>query len=347
MKSSKLAKLQRYLEVLRRTRFGYDLPFRGLANYIKNRLYPYGEYINPAQMGPLIAQLFITNKCNLSCPFCVVSMPKRQSEAPVFMTPDYVDSILSTSVMNGLLAVILTGGEPLINKHVSEIIRIIKSHNLQCGMITNGLLLPSNLHNLLDAGLDEVQVSVYDHTLDKLSVLLPTVNGRLKLNASYVLLRSALEVDPQRIVNVVKACRQMGFSSFRFSLCQPFDSDTTETIYDDNQYYNNLTEKLRQECDGFPLFIPHAIRRTIRGRSDKKCYIPWQQIFIYHDGKVSMCCDYRIYTSQRGTLFDLNDCSYNSKDLRDLRKSLIKDDPIVLEQCSYCQHLAGSLSSNL
>lgn len=52
MNSSMNAKLKRYFEVLRRTRLGFYLPFNGVTNYIKNRIYPYGEHVNPKKNGP-------------------------------------------------------------------------------------------------------------------------------------------------------------------------------------------------------------------------------------------------------------------------------------------------------
>lgn len=298
-------------------------------------------------MGPMIAQLFITNKCNLSCPFCVVSIPKRRQEPSVFMTPEYVDRVLSTDIVKRVLVVILTGGEPLLNKYITAIIRVIKAHKIQCGMITNGLLFPEKCDELLNAGLDEIQISVYDHTLDRLAKLLPSVSEKMHLNASYVLLRSVLEKDPEHIVNVVRTCRDMGFSSFRFSLCQPYGDDTTETIFDDNDAYGLLKDKLGQENNDFELFIPTACKRNIRGRIDKKCFLPWQQIFIRHDGKIAMCCDFKVYTSERGTIFDPHHLSINNKDLRELRKSLLDDSSYLLEQCRHCHRLAGSFSSNL
>ncbi|HDH53034.1 MAG TPA: radical SAM protein, partial [Nitrospirae bacterium] len=56
--------------------------------------------------------------------------------------------------------VTLFGGEPLLYKNCMEIIRYVKKKGMHCLMITNGSLIEGLAEELVDSGLDELNVSI-------------------------------------------------------------------------------------------------------------------------------------------------------------------------------------------
>ena len=54
----------------------------------------------------------------------------------------------------------LTGGEPLVNKQIVEIVSDLSQHFKQIGITTNGTLLKRKLPRLIDAGLTHLNVSL-------------------------------------------------------------------------------------------------------------------------------------------------------------------------------------------
>lgn len=57
--------------------------------------------------------------------------------------------------------ILLTGGEPLLNKNIYEIIELISNLGIKCDMVTNGKLLNINVINrLVDSGLKRIRISI-------------------------------------------------------------------------------------------------------------------------------------------------------------------------------------------
>ena len=90
--------------------------------------------------GPLSINLDLTTACNFRCPHCVDS--KIINAGKILDTEDVKQSI-DTLKSHGLMSVILLGGgEPTLHRDFEEIVRHLKSRNMQVGIVTNG----SRLH---------------------------------------------------------------------------------------------------------------------------------------------------------------------------------------------------------
>ncbi|HLL24899.1 MAG TPA: radical SAM protein, partial [Kofleriaceae bacterium] len=107
--------------------------------------------------GPLLAQLVVTRRCNLSCGYCNeydgVSAP-----VPTELLKARVDKLASL----GLLFCEYTGGETLLHPDIIELVRYASSYNFdERWIITNGYLLSPEIVNALnDAGLTHLQISI-------------------------------------------------------------------------------------------------------------------------------------------------------------------------------------------
>ena len=111
-------------------------------------------------------RISLTDRCNLRCTYC---MPKE-----VF-GPDYVflkknewlrfaelDDLVSAFVGLGVRKIRLTGGEPLLRPGINKYIHGLKTvHGIEdIALTTNGLRLAERVHELKEAGLDRVTVSL-------------------------------------------------------------------------------------------------------------------------------------------------------------------------------------------
>lgn len=100
--------------------------------------------------GKLACTVF-TAGCNFRCPFChnasLVLRAGEVAEIPMNELYSYLDK------RSGLLdGVCITGGEPLLNPDIDELIVKIRSYGLLVKLDTNGAY-PDRLENLLDRGL--------------------------------------------------------------------------------------------------------------------------------------------------------------------------------------------------
>jgi hypothetical protein len=108
------------------------------------------------QLRPLLAQLIVTRRCNLSCGYC--------NEYDDFSPPIESKSLLQRIdhlAGLGTLMVTLTGGEPLLHPELDRLIARITEHGMICTMICNGYALTRSwIERLNAAGLSWMQISV-------------------------------------------------------------------------------------------------------------------------------------------------------------------------------------------
>ena len=106
-------------------------------------------------------RISITDRCNLRCKYC---MPDGIELLPMseILTFEEILRVCEQAVGFGITRFKITGGEPLVRRGCADLIRKIKklSGVEQVTMTTNGILLSRYLDELLDAGLDAVNISL-------------------------------------------------------------------------------------------------------------------------------------------------------------------------------------------
>lgn len=107
-------------------------------------------------MAPLVVEMDITTKCNLSCPECISKKLLNGHEIS-FETLEVLFHDLRNS---GTLAIIFTGGgEPLMHKAFTDIIALASDLNFHIGIVTNGTEL-QKWAKLLGAKVSWLRVSL-------------------------------------------------------------------------------------------------------------------------------------------------------------------------------------------
>lgn len=101
--------------------------------------------------------LYLTNRCNLSCDFCSVEARKNTVELSI----ERIKSIILEAKELGLQDLHLTGGEPTMRTDLEEIVNFAVSQGLNVRLITNGTLLtPERLRRLYEKGLKSIMISL-------------------------------------------------------------------------------------------------------------------------------------------------------------------------------------------
>lgn len=116
------------------------------------------EYIIPKEsisISPRTVSLALTNKCNLSCPYCYA--PKNNHE----LSSGFVKDIAVTLDKLGTLELTFGGGEPLIYPGLTDLIQWIWNNTtLGINITSNGHLLTNSLANQLAGNLSSFRFSV-------------------------------------------------------------------------------------------------------------------------------------------------------------------------------------------
>lgn len=107
----------------------------------------------------LIAE--VTHRCPLHCVYC--SNPLELRSGPAELSTEEWISIFQQAGELGVLQLHLTGGEPLSRSDLIELVRAGRNAHLYLNLITSGVGLDgSRLDQLIEAGLDHIQLSFQD-----------------------------------------------------------------------------------------------------------------------------------------------------------------------------------------
>ena len=111
-------------------------------------------------------RISVTDRCNLRCRYC---MPEGIDLVPMenLLTLEEIVLAARAAAGLGIRHIKLTGGEPLVRKGLPALVRMLKSTEgiEKVTLTTNGTLLGKLLPELLDAGIDAVNISM--DTLDR------------------------------------------------------------------------------------------------------------------------------------------------------------------------------------
>lgn len=148
-----------FYKSLKQPGYAFKVFIRRLKGYLGYWLYK-GKSSYPEAI-----TLFLTHRCNLRCKMCGQwgegGITKKQGsvyikeELPLAELQSLVDDI---TIFRPNIT--LFGGEPFLYTHCLDLIRYIKRKELHCLIITNGSILEKIAEEIVDSGLDELNVSL-------------------------------------------------------------------------------------------------------------------------------------------------------------------------------------------
>jgi cyclic pyranopterin phosphate synthase len=112
------------------------------------------------------ARISITDRCNFRCRYCMPEKGIEKKEHDDILRFEEIISIIKGLTKLGIKKIRFTGGEPLVMKNITELIRQTSEINEieEIALTTNGYLLEDMAEELFEAGLNRVNVSL--DTLD-------------------------------------------------------------------------------------------------------------------------------------------------------------------------------------
>jgi cyclic pyranopterin phosphate synthase len=118
-----------------------------------------------AVMGPprdiTYLRISVTDRCNLRCSYC---MPRDQTfyDKSLLLSFEEIVSVARVLVDRGVSKIRLTGGEPLMRRHLPLLVAMLKAlpGEPKVVMTTNASLLSEHARALRDAGLDRINISL-------------------------------------------------------------------------------------------------------------------------------------------------------------------------------------------
>ena len=120
-------------------------------------------------------RISLSERCNLRCQYCMPPEGVPLSPSSNLLTNDEIMRLVALFVKNGVDKVRLTGGEPLLRKELvplvhsisEELVKANVSSSNLVGITTNGISLSRHVHDLVDAGLTGINISLDTLSSDK------------------------------------------------------------------------------------------------------------------------------------------------------------------------------------
>lgn len=125
-------------------------------------------------------RISVTDRCNLRCMYCMPAEGIQMLRHEDILTFDEITEVARTAVEMGVRKIRLTGGEPLVRRGITELVKMIAGIKgvEDFSMTTNGILLDQFAVGLKEAGLQRINVSL--DTLDPLKYQQITRGGHLE-----------------------------------------------------------------------------------------------------------------------------------------------------------------------
>jgi PqqA peptide cyclase len=117
--------------------------------------------VSPGADPPLALLAELTHRCPLRCPYC--SNPFELSRASAELDTATWKRVFTEAAEQGVLQVHFSGGEPLVRRDLTELVRHAAEAGLYGNLITSGINLDTaRLKELVEAGLEHLQLSFQD-----------------------------------------------------------------------------------------------------------------------------------------------------------------------------------------
>ena len=132
-------------------------------------------------------RISITDRCNLRCVYCMPQEGIKLVQHNDILSYEEITRLCRLFVRIGISKVKITGGEPLVRKDLHKLIKAIKEiegiDNVT--LTTNGILLEDQIDDLVEAGLDAINISIDTLKDDTYKALTRIGNVNKVLNGIY------------------------------------------------------------------------------------------------------------------------------------------------------------------
>ncbi len=107
-------------------------------------------------------RISVTDRCNLRCRYCMPEQGVTAVSHDLIMRYEEIEMLVRAAVTIGFKKIRLTGGEPLVRKGITRLITTLKKIEgiSDLSLTTNGVLLSDMAHQLKEAGIGRINISL-------------------------------------------------------------------------------------------------------------------------------------------------------------------------------------------
>jgi GTP 3',8-cyclase len=158
-------------------------------------------------------RISVTDRCNLRCIYCMPKEGIPMLSHNEILRFEEIMEVVYIAVELGISKIRITGGEPLVRKGVTELVRMIAVLDAikDLGLTTNGTLLEQFAKPLADAGLHRINISLDTVNPDRFREI--TRGGELST-----------------VFHGIKAAKEAGFDPIKVNCVVRYSSSEPDAI---------------------------------------------------------------------------------------------------------------------
>ena len=279
--------------------------------------------------GPGYLQFAITNICNAKCDFCGFAVDKFDPRKRRSVTLEEARDVIDISVKNHIGYLLFVGGEPLVHRDLSAMVRYAAERGIHPMICSNGSLwTDANMRELGNNGLSSVIMSIDSHDVvrHEKNRGLPDVCrkikranamfGELGVQTTASITASKLIDDYEKLPGFLQA---LGFRSCTFSYplttlgSSYLSFSSSDLVSYTNDELLGVFEKIKlmKQHSGYPVVNPteslNEMQRHLRGEKErfgclaghKYFYLDWNlNLYRCHFWEKPMCSIYEFDQSK-------------------------------------------------
>ena len=314
-------------------------------------------------------RLEVTSHCNLRCEYCHNSEYSNRTDD--MSTEQILQLIRSIKQKYPINKILLTGGEPLVNKDICVILKQISDLGIKADMVTNATLLTEDTVKALEsAGLKRIRLSVDE--VGETSSLRSTANPNAIWDIARMIRRiSNIEVcihtvcspsNVQNLFDVYLKTLEVGAKRWRvFDLGYQGGITEHKEKFSFDTYYDYLIESTKK-------ILSHYLKNSLQNILDIEINNIFRTMMLsmkYEEGKVdiqkaldarliSSPCDYvadhQLSIRSNGvatlcqyfhnTIFDFSKNNFDAEKTILHQKQVVENELLMqeLEHCSKCKY---------
>jgi radical SAM protein with 4Fe4S-binding SPASM domain len=293
---------------------------------------------------PPVLTIEPTNLCNLKCPLCTTGSGEMERVGGR-MSLDTFERVMDLFGRDIFFLLIYHQGEPYINKHFSDFVRMAKQRRIYVTTSTNGhYFTAKTIHETITSGLDSMIVSIDGTT--QASYARYRVGGTLEkvLSGTRALMAERKRVG-SRTPNVALQFLVMKHNEHEIPQMKRLAAE----LGVDRLLIKNIEVRSAEEAKTW-LPVTDAFRRyhfdgahlVVKNSDKESCTRPWLSTLINWDGSVVPCCfdkngKYTMGNINRQPISEI----WNGDDFQEFRRKLVTNRRNI-DICRNCNQGFGS-----
>lgn len=278
-------------------------------NAIANQVYA-AAGVGQVDSFPEDITVAVSNRCNYRCIMCMEWRREKESDLP----PESIERL--GDILPFAKSLYVTGGEPLMYPHLDMLFETARRAECGLTMVTNGALLTDrNIERILRNGLFRVKFSLDAATQQTYS----KIRGG---NLNKVLRNISRLAEAKRANNISWPMLEVGFVAMRSNIMElpkfvamaakvginhvnvsygvaHVAEMVPESLYFMQREADELMTAARDVAErvGVSIALPPSLFHSADGGqacgsagASSVCEDPWRSMFLWPDGRMSMCC---------------------------------------------------------